>query len=333
MKIKTMSLLIAGLASAPTVMAGSLTVANSNLSLAGGLSGAGLYSDATGTSNDTDAVVTDFLVELSSQAPVKGIGFIAGYGELLQPTVLNNVGMTAPASSSLQYGSVIVKPSDALSFEVGKLATKIGYEVANTYANPHVLLGALWSAQPVYYAGARANYTVGGVTVFAEVNEDASSGATHGYVVGASGAAAGVNYSLSYYDAKDARDILDLIVSGEVAGMTVAANLDYHKLEQAPAPGADDTALGLGVYVIPKFGDVSVPLRLEYLDDGTSGIYAGGVDKGYTVTITPTYNFSANTFVRAEVAYVSADNNVFTDHLGNPTDSKTSVALQAGFKF
>ena len=74
------------------------------------------------------------------------------------------------------------------------------------------------------------------------------------------------------------------------------------------------------------------PRRVEYLSDGTSGIYYG-VDTAYTLTVTPTYNYTENTFVRAEVSYVSSDNAVFADKDGLPEDTKTSFAVQAGYTF
>lgn len=332
MKLKTLNLLIAGLITTPTAMAGSLTVANSDLTLAGGLSAGALYSDNNGARHDTDARVTDFLVELSAPVATTGVGFVAAFGELLQPTVFANVGITSPTSTSLQYGSMIVKPTEALTFEAGKLATKIGYEVANTYGNQNILLGGLWSAQPVYYPGVRASYNLGSVTVFGEANQDTSTSAKNGYVVGASGAAGPVSYAVAYYNAKESRDILDIIVSTKIGNIPVAANLDYHMLDNA-TPGNDDSATGLALYATPSFGNTSVPVRIEYMDDGSSGIYNTGLKTGYTFTVTPTYNFSATTFVRAEAAYATADNKVFSDKLGTAIDSKTSYAVQAGFKF
>jgi len=328
MKIK----LVAGLVSCALGMsvahAGSLQVANSDLTLAGGMSAAALYSDNTGTGNTGDPAVTDFLLELSAPAD-EGIGFTAGFGTLLMPTILDNVGVVAGASD-LQYGWVTVQPVDGLTIEAGKIATKIGYEVANTYANSHILLGSVWNSQPVYYGGARVSYAVGDTTVFAELNEESLPGARTAFVVGAAGAVAGLDYSVAYSSAANEHDILDLIIGTEVAGIPVAANLDMHKFG-AVAPGADDSGMGLALYAVPTFGSVSVPVRVEFIDDGTSGAY--GMDKGTTFTVTPTYNFSDSTFVRAEVAYVTADNEIFAESDGATTDTKTSVAVQAGFLF
>jgi len=98
-----------------------------------------------------------------------------------------------------------------------------------------------------------------------------------------------------------------------------------------PQTGQDDSAYGVAVYVIPNFGNVSVPLRLEYFDEGTSGIYsASTAEKGYTVTITPTFKPADNGFIRAEVSYLSTDRKVLA---GGTEDTKTSFAVELGFTF
>lgn len=329
MKIKLTVALVSCVLGASVAHAGELKVANSDLTLAGGIGAAGIYSNNTGSNNNTDPAVTDFLLELSAPAK-KGIGFTAGFGNLLMPTLLTNVGK-APVTSDLQYGWVTVAPVEGVTIEAGKLATKIGYEVAYSLANPHIMMGALWNSQPVYYGGARASYALGETTLFAEANEESLPGAGNAYVVGASGAAAGINYSAVYSNAKNDHDILDLIVSTELAGMAVAANLDVHKFGNA-APGMDDKGVGIALHAVPKFGAVSVPVRLEYLDDGTSGAF-GGMGKGSSYTVTPTYHFADNTFVRAELAYVTADNEIFSNSKGASTDSKTTFAVQVGYKF
>ncbi len=338
MKMKMVTGLVGCALCLPLAQAGSLTVANSDLTLAGGMSAGLLYSDNTGGSNNTDTVVTDFLLELSAPAD-KGLGFVAAYGLLQQPTVFMNVpankstNTTGQTDLGLQYGWLTVKPTDAITLDVGKLATKIGYEVATTYANPHILMGGLWSAQPVYYPGLRASFAVGSGSAFVEVNEDSSTAATSGYVIGGSTAFGSVNLSLAYYNANKGRDIIDIIVSGEIAGIPVAANIDFHKLDSEVAvPGNDDTATGVGLYATPSFGAYTVPVRVEFFDDGSSAIY-GGMKSGYSLTVTPTYHYTKNTFVRAELAMVSSDNKIFNDENGVLQDSKTSAALQAGFLF
>ena len=337
MKMKMVAGLVSCALYIPFAQAGSLTVANSDLNLAGGLSAGMLYSDNTGGTNISDFAVTDFLLELSAPAD-KGLGFTAGYGVLKQATVFSNVpatqaaNTTGMATAGLQYGWLTVKPSDAVTIDAGMLATKIGYEAANTLINPHVLIAALWTAQPVYYPGARATFAVGDGSVFIEGNEDTSTGATSGYALGGSKTLGAVNLSVAYYNANKARDILDVIVSSEIGGVPVAANFDYHKLDNQTA-GQDDSATGLGLYAAPSFGSFSVPVRIEYMNDGTSGVYNGGVNTAYTFTVSPCYHYTKNTFVRAEFAMVKSDNKVFLDDQGVAQDSKNSAALQVGYLF
>lgn len=336
MKMKMVAGLVSCALYIPFAQAGSLTVANSDLTLAGGMSAGVLYSDNTGGTNHTNAAVTDFLLELSAPAD-KGVGFTAGYGVLQQYTVFGNVPASSAAADpamKLQYGWLTLKPNDTVTVEAGQLATKIGYEVANSYANPHILIGGLWAAQPVYYPGVRASFAVGDGSVFVEANEDKSSSATRGFVIGGSKALGGVNLAASYYGATEGRDIIDIIVSSEIGGIPVAANLDFHKLDSEVAtPGNDDSAMGIALYATPTVGVITVPVRLEYFDDGSSGIYNTGMNSGYSLTVTPTYRYTKNSFVRAELATVSSDNKVFMDDKGAAQDSKTTVALQAGFLF
>ena len=340
MKMKMVTGLVCCALYLPFAQAGSLTVANSDLTLSGGMTAGLVYSDNTGGTNNTDDAVTDFLLEISSPAD-KGVGFIAGYGALAQYTVFSSIPANKSTSTTgmtpigLQYGWLTVQPNDKVTVDAGMLATKIGYEVAPTYANPHVLIAGLWTAQPVYYPGVRASFAVGGdSSVFVEANEDTSTGATSGYVVGGSTTVGSASLSLAYYNANKARDIVDIIVTGEIGGIPVAANIDFHKLDSNVAvAGNDDTAKGVGLYASPSFGSITVPVRVEYFKDGTSGIYNGGMKSGYSVTITPTYNFTPNTFVRAELATVKSDNKVFTDELGVAQDTKNSAILQAGFRF
>ncbi len=319
----------------PLAQAGGLSIADADLTLAGGVSAGVLYSDNTGGSNNTETSITDVLLELSAPAD-KGLGFVAAYGSLPQNSIVDNVPAAPTGSSSdmkLQYGYLTVKPTDAVTIDVGVLGTKIGYEVANTYANAHVLLGAVWNAQPVYYDGIRASFAVGEGSMFVEANEDTATGATTGFVVGGSTKLGAADLSVAYYNANKARDIIDIIVSGEIAGIPVAANIDFQKIDsEAAAPGMDDNAMGIALYAAPSLGGYTVPVRFEYLDDGSSGIY-GGMKSGYSITVTPTYHYGKNAFVRAELALVASDNKIFTDKNSVAQDSKTSAALQTGFTF
>ncbi len=325
------SLLAASIAAltAPAAFAGSVTSA-ADINLNGGMTAGYFYTTNTGSNNNDNYQVSDFMVELSGEA-TEGVGFVGAFGTMAAITVLDGGVNNGAYAYGFQYGWLSVAPMEGLTIDAGMLATNVGYEVTPSYANPHATIAALWGGQPVYYPGVRVSYDAGDMGFYAEVNDDALGSASAAWAAGINGDAGALGYAVSYYNYNGYKDLIDVIVSADLGGIPVAANVDYHMLENAPFPGADDTAFGIALYASPTFGKVAVPVRVEYLSDGTSGIY--GVDSATTLTITPTYNFSDNTFVRAELSMVSSDNYVFADDQGTPEDTKTSFAVQAGFLF
>ncbi len=323
---------IAALAT-PAAFAGDVTTAaDFNLNINGGMT-AGYFStnnNAGSGNEDTSYQVSDFLIELSGEAS-KAVSFVGAFGSMSGVSVVEG-NIDAPGYPyGFQYGWLSVAPTKGLSIDAGLLATNVGYEIPPTYANANITRSAVWYNEPDYYPGVRLSYDMGGMGVYVEANSDSLGTATAAWAAGINGSAASVDYAVSYFKYNGYKDLIDVILSGEVAGMTVAANLDYHQLKNAPSAGADDNALGLALYVTPSVGDFDVPLRVEYLSDGNSGIF--GVDSGYTFTITPTYHYTDNTFVRAELSYVATDNKIFMDKDGGLQDNKTSFAVQAGFIF
>ena len=159
--------------------------------------------------------------------------------------------------------------------------------------------------------------------------------------MGASATFGKVNGSISYFSIVNSGSILDFIASSKMGSTTVAANIDYlSKADAAKTAGTDDNAYGIALYASVAMGDkASLPLRFEYVNDGTSGLYglgsAGNSNSAITFTVTPTYKFSNSTFVRAELALVSADNNTsaYQDDKGNNTDRNIIMGVQAGILF
>ncbi|MEZ0324111.1 MAG: outer membrane beta-barrel protein, partial [Hydrogenothermaceae bacterium] len=98
------------------------------------------------------------------------------------------------------------------------------------------------------------------------------------------------------------------------SNLKLAVNLDYQWLDKTvKTTGHDDKGYGLAIYIIPQFDKLSTPIRLEYVNDGSkrkeSGIY-NSVSKAYTLTITPTYKPTKNSYIRAEVSCINSDNYV-----------------------
>lgn len=346
MKTNLISCAIAGVIAIPfSAHAGSLTVPNQDITLSGGITGAYMYNADI---KDKDAfVVTDALIDLSTETKPGGMGFVLGIGTLGQNhlassdgplTVIGSDGEEA-GSVGVQYGWVSVMPTDGLKIDAGKLATNVGYEAAPSYNDANILRGLVWFNQPVYYTGARATYSTGGINVYAEANKDAF-GAGPGSAIGINGSIGSVNAALNVANVVDTIRIVDIVLSTALGGINVAANIDYEsKAEAAKSPGSDDDAYGIALYATFPLGEkASLPVRLEYVDDGTSGIYgfgtAGTANTAMTFTITPTYNFSDSTFVRAELAYVSTDEkSTYVDDKGVATDSNLIVGFQGGIRF
>lgn len=337
----------------PAAYAGTAKGLESDLVFGGGASGGYFYGFNTGSTNNDDMYLSDLVLEVSAEqkpSPGPGASVNAGVGTFTNMNVFNggvNLGQPTPVPFDILYGWVNIMPMNGLGLEIGQLATKIGYETAPSFANANILRGALWAAEPVYYPGLRANWgsLPGGVNVFVEANNDKSTGATSNYVAGVNGTIAPVKYSVAYSFGDDGTDIANVIVGMNLINLDWTLNADVLMLEDAI--NGDDTAWGIAVYVAPKIMGVSVPVRGEFFSEGNTLLYSSaaasspninigtgaGIDSGWSVTVTPTWNFANSAFVRAEVAWVQSDSSVFVDSEGRAEDNNTSFALQGGFRF
>lgn len=348
-----MKKLISGLLLATAVsgvsQAGQITALNSDITVSGAVSAGYFYSTNTGSTNHDDFKVSNLLLGISSDAKDGGIGFSAGFGTVLLPTVYDGglVDNKAILSSKFGviYGYLTYKPVANLTVDAGLLTTNIGYELATSFTNPNITYGAVWFAQPFIYPGARVTYQVGDIKFYAEASKDKgivdgspSLPTTGAYAVGSLGSIYGFDYAVSYYDYTAYKNLIDVVVAKEVhPNLKLGLNFDYQWLDKtAKQTGKDDNGYGVALYIIPQFENISVPTRIEYVNDGSkgkeSGIYSN-VSKAYTITVTPTYKPTKNSYIRLEGSYVKADNDIFTDKSGNPKSSKTSAAVELGFLF
>ena len=339
MNKKLISLAIAGAVAAPfAAQAGSFTVGNQDIKVGGGITGGYVFtSDNTG--HQDAFVVPDALVDLSSDAKTGGMGFTVGIGELAEPSLVTGTELNSAGGAGgvgIQYGWVSVAPVEGLKIDAGKIATNIGYEVSPTYGNQNMLLGLLWAAQPTYYTGARATYSMSGINVYAEVNKGALGvNNNSGAAIGASGNFSGVNLAVNFLNVANVGMIFDAIASTKVSNVTLGANFDYQKEASAVSQsGKDDNGFGAALYAsMPIMDKVTLPVRVEFVHSGTSFTYNSVGGHGISFTVTPTYNFTDSTFARAEFAYVTTSNNVYANKNGNPTDSDIVLGVQGGVRF
>ncbi|MBK3332985.1 outer membrane beta-barrel protein [Persephonella atlantica] len=324
---KVLSLAAAGLIAAGTAKAGTITVANSDIEMSGGVTAGYFYTTNIGNNNNDYFTVSTFAVDLTSKINSM-IGFTASFGQTKQPDLL------APLPNpgfGVEYSWVSIRPIEGLTIDAGLLLTNIGYELYHTYDNKNYMFGLVWWAQPVTYPGARVTYSVAdGIDVYAEYTQDTRDS----FAVGSLGEINGISYAISYFDYTASKNLIDVVLGTSVEGIDFGVNFDYQWLDDtAKTPGNDDSAYGIALYASAKVDVFEIPVRIEYVNDGTSGIYGVAGDDAWSFTITPTYRPSNNTFVRAEFAYVNTDQKGFTDDKGNPKDSRTSIGVEAGFMF
>ncbi len=307
-----------------------------NISLNGVFSGG--YAGTTNPDNDS-FILTNLLLGVSgSQKGMFEVGFDVAVGGLAMPTVWNGA-LSVPQSFNFNtyavdnsafgivWGYLSLKPSQMISLDVGLLPTNVGYEVANTYSNPNITLGTTWFAQPVIYPAVRATLEAGPFSLYAEYNQEFGG---DNFAVGSLGEIAGISYAVSYYDYKDNKNLVDIVGSMSLGIIDLGINFDYQWLDTAPS-GADTSAYGVALYAIPNFGNISLPVRVEYFSEGTTGIYTGAsspAKSGYSFTITPTLKPTSNSFIRAEAAYLGTQEKVL-----NGKNSKTTLAVEAGITF
>ncbi len=313
---------LVGTLAAAGLLAGAVSAAEVTFKLPvevhGGFSAGYKYADSTAEGFE----VTNFLVELSKPAETGDIGFTAAFG-FLPANGASTSGKLGGSNEEFgfQYGYLSIVPMEGVTLDAGVLATNVGYEVANTYANPNITIARIWGGQPVYYGGARLTYSVAeGINVFGEVNDDGKDGA---WSLGSKGSLGIADYVVSYYDKNNPSepDIVDVILSTAATdSLDLAVNFDYQI-------GDNDNGYGVAFYVIPKMGNISLPIRVESFDDNGSGAYG---NKGWDLAVTPTYNFKSG-YLRAEVFYYDYDNAEtvagFTD------DSNTVFRVEAGLTF
>ncbi len=244
-------------------------------------------------------------------------------------------------------------PVPGLTIDAGLLWDQFG-ERALTILNPNIHRGVVFTAHPVLFAGARATYDLGMAKVYLGYNQ--GGGLRQGNIILLNNKNLGYNISdaieagvlfnveniaigLHTYDEAMGRNLYVLEAKGKVGEISAGLELDYiNKDDAIKQSGKDDSAWGLAINIGPNLGDIALPIRVEYVSNGNSGLFLTGNDTTWTFTITPTIKPTPNTFVRVELGYVSSDQDVYFENPGDEdagkgTSSRTVAALELGFAF
>ncbi len=351
---KILSLAAASLLSISLANAGSLTVANSNIEMTGGITAAYFYMNNIGEEPKDQFTVTNLDFDMSSRISSE-ISFEAGLGSAHLPDLLQPI---SEAEFEVEFAWIDIDLTENLSVSAGKLLTNVGYELFDTFNNPNYHYGLVWWGQPVNYPGARVTYNIDeDVQIYAEYNHD-SAGSIAGITpkdavaTGIIGSIGNLNFALNYFDYANTKNLVDFVLATQIANFDVALNVDYQWLDDgaknaikaAGATDVEDYGYGIALYLIPHITDrVTVPVRIEYVYDGQStnsagavvneGIYGIAGDNAWSFTITPTWSPTKNTYIRGEFAYVVTDEKGFENDKGEEKDNRSFLGVELGFIF
>ncbi len=313
------------------------------LVISGGIS-AGYFqvTNAGPESDERNFLLSNVLVEISQKDKNAPLGFVIALGETTTPSILGS-----PESSTdldIEYASLTLAPIPGGTVEIGLLQPNSGYECTYTFNNANTFLGALASQQPYNAYGARLSYEVKGVDLWAgyyrhrlddEEYVVEESKANESWEVGASGTLSGTTFSLYHYHLESLRSLTGALIEHTLKNVTIAFNTDYWQWAGSQqSTHGDDSAFGVAVYVTPFFCKFSLPVRLEYIDQGQSGIFLENesTHRIYAITVSPTYRLRDNAYIRADVAYVRATDG-FADDDGKPKSERIAFAIELGYTF
>jgi opacity protein-like surface antigen len=366
---KVLGLAAAGLLATTAANAGQITVANTDITLFGGVSA------AYNVQNNDHAIakpgfakdgfsVNNVIVGLTKPAQDGGIGFTAAFGSWEAPTVVASskvvndnslVGLGDTKTFRPWLAFVTYKPVAGLSVDAGLLWANFG-ERPVTILNPHITRGVLFTANPVVMAGARASYDAGIAKVYVGTGKVGAQlmqplyekkGVTPKTYIeaGITGnlkqVGLPVDVGLHTYNEAGGRDIYALTAGGDLGIVSLGLEVNYFKADKAlkAVQGNSDSAWGAALCAnVKPMAGIQIPVRIEYADAKKSLLIptiddTTNSNSVWTFTITPTYNPTKNTFIRAEVSYVNSDKKIFVNSNNETKSSRTTGAVELGFLF
>ncbi len=320
-----------------------LQSAVAGLQVSGGISAGAFYTANPGQDgSDGELLLSNLLVEISSKDENAPVGFIAAIGQTSTPSILGTPENTN--SLDIEYASVKLIPLPGLGLDVGLLQPNAGYENSYTYNNKNTFLGALASQQPYNAYGVQVGYDfklvqlIGGYykdRLADDEYESNGSTADDSWELGVAGTVLDTSVSVYHYHLDNLRNLTGAVLERSFGNVDLGVNVDYWRWADSMTDNhGDDSSIGVAFYAIPKFGKFSIPARLEYIDQGKSGIYIESEDAEqiYSLTLSPTYSIMRNAYIRADFGYVWADDG-FTDGDGNLKSDRICLAAEIGYTF
>ena len=316
-----------------------LQPALSAIKVGGGISAGYFYASNPGEDASDDAfLLSNLLVEISAADEDLPIGFVGAFGETSTPSILGT-----PENNTdfkIEYASLTMKPVEGLGIEAGLLQPNAGFECTYTFNNSNILLGAVASQQPYNAYGARVGYDVDEFSFWGgyyqqRLDDEEYNSPDYAWEIGLCGSIAENDFSIYNYHIEGQRNLLGAVIEHTIEDIDFAFNIDYWTWDNdVNELYGSESSIGAAFYVCPNFDRLSIPVRLEYINQDKSGIYieSRAAKQIYAATVTPTWHFNDNAYIRAESSYVKADGG-FADEEGHTRDNRINLAVELGFLF
>ncbi|MCX8075521.1 MAG: porin [Aquificaceae bacterium] len=291
---------------------------------------------------------------LKIEKPAEPFGFTLIGGAYAVPVLglpFANTSTTTDPFSALPvaYGEYTLMKD--VSIQAGKLPTIIGYESAFTYQNNYIQRGLVWNMQPVVHHGVRLNYNLKPIVVKLGINDGF-------YTLSTTSAKPAIEGSVSYKLSDDNAFSFNFILPSKSSKPNVTASptnkrelnlLATYKVDKTSigvdlmyveAPKDDEAgviakakASGAALHLSYELDSYKISGRVEYVkddeDDGGSDLVGlGDGNKGWTLTVTPSYK-KGILFARGEISFVNA-NDPFT---AKDKKSQMKAGVEVGFLF
>jgi hypothetical protein len=311
----------------------------SAIKVTGGISAGYFYASNPGEeASESEFLLSNFLVEISSADETLPIGFVGAFGQTSTPSLLGTPEKNE--DFDIEHAALTLKLLSNMNLEMGLLQPNSGFECTYTFNNKNIILGAVASQQPYNAYGARASYDVSGLSFWSgyykgRLDEEEYTSPDYTWEIGFNGSIADNDFSVYNYHIAGQRNLTGAVIERTIKNIDLAFNIDYWTWDdEVKNLYVSKSSIGGAIYICPNFGSLSIPVRLEYINQDQSQIYIENPDTKhiYTATVSPTYHFNENTYLRTESAYVKA-NGCFTTKEGQKKNNRINLALELGFLF
>ena len=294
---KVVGLAAAGLLAISSANAGNFGTAFEDITLFGGISAA-WYNDQADFSLST--VALGLTHPVSSKSPAGFTIAIANFG--IPIVHKDNEVARNPFGTGydIYLGYFSLMPLEGVKLDAGLLWQNFG-DAPVTILNPHITRPVAFVAQPVLFAGARLSFDLGNFKAYVGINDGSALGGSHGgggvdngYEAGIKGDLGTVKVSLDYFKNDGSSSTINATAAADLGGVNVG--LEINRITDIPTGGDDLTTVALKAAF--NVGTINIPVRLEKASDYIDVT---------TLTVTPTWHPTKNSYVRADLILRAGD--------------------------